>query len=322
MAYNEYAAKMLPVPGWKGPLNLAILLHILFISAAIILPEYIGNNTPVPEVYTVDLVSVTEPVQQSSPPPASTVKPPPPVSPVVKIQKLRSVEARKTAPIAPPAAAREATVENVKPVSLKPLKRKKKNKNAPKLHARQEQEKKQAELKKKQLAEADAEKKRQRMLEAQRQRHLQEARRQQAIAAAEAEAAAAEAVNALKQSLLANAAANSAATSGKPSSRQSGKQTSVLESQYYASVFAHLHQFWALPAIKTWDPNITATVVVIISKDGQILSHSFEKRSGDRVFDQFVSKTIADANPLPSIPGALKKQRVKLGLRFKPGGIH
>jgi colicin import membrane protein len=311
-----------PAVGWKTACNLAILLHILIIASAIILPKYIGKQTIIPEVYTVDLVSVTEPNLQSAPPPAANpAKPPPPPKPVVKIQKLKSVPARKTAPIAPP-VAEEAVVETAKPVSLKPLKRKKKNNNAVKQHARQQQEKKQEQLKKKRLAEAAAEKQRQRTLEAERQQHLQEARRQQALAAAEAKAAAAEAVNALKHSLQANAAASSAAANENRSSRQSGKQSSVLESQYYASIFAHLHQYWALPDIKTWDPDITATVVIVISKSGQILSQSFEKRSGDRVFDQFVSKTIADANPLPPIPGALKKQQYKLGLRFKPGGIH
>ena len=321
MAYREYAVIPSSVTGWKAPFNLAILLHILIISSAVILPKYIGKNEIIPEVYTVDLVSVTEPVLQAASPPAQTVPPPPPSKPVVRIQKLKSLPVRKTAPIAPP-IAEEAVVESVKPVSLKPLKRKKKNPDAPRVHARQQQEKKQAELKKKQLAEAAAEKKQQRALEARRQQLLQEAHRQQAIAAAEAEAAAAEAVNALKHSLQASAAASSAAAGGSNSSGKTGKPSTALESQYYASIFAHLHQYWALPDIKAWDPNITATVVIVISKSGQIVSHSFEKRSGDRVFDQFVSKTIADANPLPPIPGALKKQQYKLGLRFKPGGIH
>jgi len=60
---------------------------------------------------------------------------------------------------------------------------------------------------------------------------------------------------------------------------------------------------------------------ITIKIDGDIANVVFETKSGDRVFDQFVSKAIEEANPLPPIPPALKKQRYEIGFRFKPGSI-
>lgn len=305
MVYKEYRMTAASSPGWKLPFNLAVLLHLLLLSSALLLPKYLHKNPIVPESYTVDLISINEPpvATPSSPPPAAAA--PPKAEPPVKIQKLKEVAAKKTAPIAP-VIPETVKTEPAPAISIKPLKRKIINKNAPDLQAQENRRQKELER---------------RALEARQQQLLAEARRQQALAEAEAKIAASEAVNALKHMLQADAVASST-RNGQQSSSGRPDRSSALADQYHASIFAHLHRFWALPDIKPWDPDLTAIVVVVISQDGQIISHSFEKRSGDRVFDQFVSKTIQDANPLPPIPGAMKKQQHTLGLRFKPGGIH
>lgn len=69
------------------------------------------------------------------------------------------------------------------------------------------------------------------------------------------------------------------------------------------------------------DKSLTAVVVITIQQDGEVANLVFESKSGDRAFDQFVSKTIAAANPLPPIPPAMKKQRYEVGLRFRPDSI-
>ncbi len=307
MVYKEYRMTAASPTGWKLPFNLAVLLHLLLLSSALLLPKYLQKNPIILESYTVDLISIAEPVAAPPSPPAAAAPEPP--QPAVKIQKLKEVSAKKTVPIAPP-IAETVQAEPVKAISIKPLKRKIINKNAPDLHVQQAIKKRELEQKQKQRA-----------LEARQQTLLAEARRQRAVADAEAKVAASEAVNALKQMLMADDVASSTRT-GQQSSRPSKNTSSALADQYHATIFAHLHRYWALPDIKPWDPDLTAIVVVVISQNGQIITHSFEKKSGDRVFDQFVSKTIQDANPLPPIPGALKKQQHTLGLRFKPGGIH
>ena len=94
----------------------------------------------------------------------------------------------------------------------------------------------------------------------------------------------------------------------------------MLEQQYYATIMDHIRHYWRPPYVETWNPNLLAVVSITIASDGQIISHSFEKESGDRLFDQFVLKTIDAANPLPAPPEALHKQHIEVGIKFIPSG--
>ena len=296
--------------GWKLPFNLALLLHILIVASALVLPKYLHKRPTLPDFHTVDLINIAEPTAEPASPEPSVVPPSPTQTPV-KPQQRKIIKANKPAvPVAPP-VVQEAPPAPIKAISIKPLKRKLKKKLPPDTRARDNRMAKEAEQKRQQQA-----------LEIKRQQLLQEAHQQKALADAE-EAAANDAVNALKKMLLADAIASSEKSNQQTvsTSRRTGGSNSVLETQYQSSIFSKLQQYWALPEIKQWNPDLTAVVVIQIAKNGRILSHSFEKRSGDRVFDQFVSRTIQEANPLPAIPAALKMQQYTIGLRFKPGRI-
>ena len=288
--------------GWKLPFNLAILFHVLLLSSAIIVPKYIHTRTKLPDFTSVNLVNIADllpPAAADPTPPAPTQTKP------VKTTPPKKKTLAKTAPIAeilkPAPAAAPA-----KAISIKPLKRKLKKKVPPGQSTEEIEKKHQALVK-------------QQALETKSKQLQEEAKRQKEIADTEAKIAAGEALTALKQSLLAEASANNSSSNRRNS--RSGGSSSALEAQYFSSIFEHLHQYWALPEIKQWDPQLTAIVVITIGQNGRIMNHKFEKRSGDRVFDQFVSRTIQDANPLPPIPRALKEQQYTLGLRFKPGKI-
>lgn len=306
MVYKEYRMTATSSPSWKLPFNLAILLHILILSSAILLPKYLHKNRMIQDTYTVDLISIAEPPAAAPSPPAAAPPAPAPAPPAVKIAQPKEVAVKKIVPISAP-ISEAVKPEPVQAISIKPLKQKLKNKNIPDLLAQQAREQRELEKKREQRA--------------LQQQLIAEARRQQALADAEAKIAASEAVNALKQMLQADAIASSTKAGQQSSARSARNTSNAIESQYQANIAGRLHQFWALPDIKPWDSDLTAVVIIVISQNGQIISHSFEKRSGDRVFDQFVSRTIQDANPLPPIPGALKRQQYTIGLHFKPGEI-
>ena len=295
--------------GWKLPFNLAVLFHVLLLSSVIILPKYIHTRPKLPDFTTVNLVNIAELL-----PPAAVPTPPPANSPEKSVEAVKAakVPPAKIAPVAEIAEVAPAA-EPAKAISIKPLKRKIKKKLPPGSSTRDIEKKRKAAERKKALA-------RQQELDAKVKQLQEEAKRQKAIAEAEAKLARSDALSALKRSLHADAATNTARNRSQRTA-SSGGSSSALEAQYFSSIFGHLHQYWALPEIKQWDPQLTAIVVITIAQNGRILRHSFEKRSGDRVFDQFVSRTIQDANPLPAIPRALKKQQYTLGLRFKPGQI-
>jgi colicin import membrane protein len=303
--------------GWKLPFNLAILFHILIISSTIIVPKFLEKKIVIPEFLTVDLVNIAAPL----PPPATETakqepaKPAKTVEPVVSKPKPKVVKAKMTVPIAP-AATEEPAPAPVKAISIKPIKRKIKKKIIPDTSAADARRARKA-LARKHLA---AENQRQ-LLERQRQQLLQEAQRTKALADAE-EAAAKDAVNALKQMYRADSAATSTAKVTRPSNSQAGGGSrNIIESQYQASIFNRLHDHWASPDIKSLNSDLTAIVIIQISKNGQIINHKFKQRSGDRVFDQFVSRAIQESNPLPAIPAAMRVQQYSIGLRFKPGKI-
>ncbi len=300
---NEY--HMTPAAlGWKLPFNLALLLHILLLSSAIFVPKYLHRKPILPDIYTVDLINIAETLPAASPAVSR-----PQTNTGIKVQKPVVKEAKKTAPIAE-LQSETISVQPVKAISIKPLKRKLKKKITPDTSARDAGRKLAAE-----------QTRQQQLLNERRQQLLQEAKRQKNIADAEAKLAANEAVNALKQSLRADAMVTSEKNSRGTTGARRGGTSSGLEAQYFSSIFSHLHQYWSLPDIKPWSNDTTAVVVVSISKNGRIISHKFEKHSGDTVFDRFVSRTIEDANPLPAIPAALRKSSYTIGLRFRPGGI-
>jgi colicin import membrane protein len=304
--FAEY--RLSPVAtSWKLPFNLALLCHILILASAIILPKYINKRPVLPEFLSVDLINIAAPLL----PPVTETKPSQAQTPTkqkVAIQKLKPVQSRKVAPIAPIVSEQPPAVPT-KAISIKPLKRKVKKKLPTDNRAQKAKKLRDAEQRKQQQAQ-----------ERQRQQFIQEAQRQKVLADAE-EAAAADAVKALRQMLLADAATTTAQATQTPQPRRGGSSSSVIETQYNSSIGGKLMAHWALPEIKTWNPNLSAHVIIHIAKNGRIISHSFEKRSGDRVFDQFVSRTIQEVNPLPPIPAAMRVSQHSIGLRFKPGQI-
>ncbi|MDP3695819.1 MAG: cell envelope integrity protein TolA, partial [Desulfocapsaceae bacterium] len=154
-----------------------------------------------------------------------------------------------------------------------------------------------------------------------KQRQIAAAREEARRAELEARMAAADAKDALRDQLRTSTSTSTSAAASSQSNTGNAKSMDVLEQQYYATIMGHIQQYWRPPDIKTWEPNLQAVVSITIASDGQIVSHAFERESGDRLFDEFVLKTLEAANPLPAPPAALQKQRFEVGLKFKPSGI-
>jgi len=349
---------------WKLPINLAIGLHLVVVLAALFLPQLLHQQPILPEVTTIDLVSMAEPAadkepsapaakpatktaakpvaKEATPPPAPPTppapEPPPKPAEIIKPEVIKQIPPpiEKPIPIPEPVVAPEpvAPPAPVEAISLKPLKQKikkevkevpdkrieeaKVRKDELKNIAQQLQEEAKKEAKKEAAAQAAAQEtiKQQRQLAAAREQ-ARRADLEARLAMAEAERAAAEARNALRDQLRASSSRN-AATSGNAGSAST---MGVLEQQYYATIAGHVKQYWQPPDVKSWDPNLLAIVSITIAANGQIVNQTIEKESGDKLFDQFVLKTLEAANPLPAPPPALQKQRIEIGLRFKPSGI-
>lgn len=272
---------------WKLSLNFALGLHIAVILSAIYMPGLFKSKPKYADIYTIDLVNVQIPEPPSTDVPVPAAPPPP----LPKKEKAVAVN---------PAPKKIEAVKNVKPVSIAPLKRKKIVKNN-RIDTTQKQK-----------------------LEQIHKQRLQEAKEAERLAEEAAKLAAMQAVNQLKdllrESNLQNKVKSTTQTQSVPRSSQR-KNTSVIESRYFASIYNTLQPHWKLPEYKIWDKDLVATIVIQISQDGRVTKQFFEKRSGDKFFDQFVLKTIQDGAPLPPIPAALQKKSLEIGLHFKPGSI-
>ena len=282
----------MPEDRWKLPFNIAMGIHLLAILGTIYLPGMFKAQPKFADIYTVSLVNVADSVSQ--PEPARKVQ----EETVVEPKRTPAVVPRKVAPIAKRIVKSDPSPK--KAISIKPLKRKKIKKKPVKSRSNELAKRRRNELAAAIRAENFAE---------------EEARLAQEALERELEL--------IKSATKAKAVSNAKTAAIKPSTTQQrvGGSSNRVESQYHAAIFGKLHQYWSLPEYMQKDTSLTAVVIITIKKNGEIANIIFENKSGDRVFDQFVTKTINSASPLPPIPPAMKKQRYEIGLRFKPGSI-
>ncbi len=283
---------------WKLPFNFAVGLHLLLIVSAIYMPQILEKKPLFPDIYTIDLINLSEqPLEQV---PVKHPAPPPP-KPEQKIIEEPKIIKKEAIQISEKAPQPDIKPVEIKPVSIKPLKRKiiKKRKETSVVQPKKN-------------------------LEQLHKKHLNEVKEAERIAEEAARIAASEAVNQLKQMLQESNTYDTSrqSTPAKPvAPPRTRTNSNVIESQYFASIINRLQLFWSLPEYKILDPALIATIVIQVDRNGNIIKQFFEKTSGDRLFDQFVLKTLQEGAPLPVIPEALQKDRVEIGLRFRPGSI-
>jgi colicin import membrane protein len=296
--------------GWKLPFNIAVAIHLLVILSAFFLPGMFKAKPKFADIYTVSLINIAEPSlappvaapKAPAPPPAKQQEQPPTPPSPPKVKKLVPI-AEPTPEVAEPVPA---PVAPPKAISLKPLKQKVvKEVKQPEAPPKKDE---QDLTKVKKLAQAIREE----AILSERARLAQEAVEQERQVLAKSNV-----------SKITPSQSESTSSSSTESSTaiMAGSSNNILESQYQAAIASRLQQFWSLPEYLQKDPNLTAIVAITIKVDGTIANVVFENKSGDRIFDQFVNKAIEEANPLPPIPPALKKQRYEIGFRFKPGSI-
>lgn len=283
LAEDYYIAETPSLEPWMFSFYVVLALHVGLFLIITFSPQFSTSKPKFENIYTIDLIEL---------PPAAT----PPPAPKVKAAE----PTEKAVSIADPQPVKP-TVE-AKPISLSPKKKKIKKKLV------EDQE----------TVKVDKDK------AIEQRKKLAEALKQEQLAQQKAD----EALKALEEERkLFESTSTSPTTPTTPTgstsvgSNRNSSQRSAIESQWLAAVNSKLLKYWALPEFKQWDPELTTIVVVTLDKNGRIINEFFEQSSGDKVFDQFVKKTLQDANPFPKIPAAMKKQRYELGLRFKPGSI-
>ena len=291
---------------WRKPFNFAIGLHILVVIITLTAPYLFDRKPELPEIYTVNLFTATEVAVEQSTPQAPAQKEPPkaaakqiePAKPKISTASKSVAEEKLVAPI---------EKVNIKPISIRPVKKKIKVGKT-----KEETVREKATLSKAfERIQAKAE--------------VKEAKK-------EADRAAIEAVNKLSESLKTTGSASKAGrakqgTISKARPGVKGRQTTGIEpdlymKQYYSAVYERIHKNWVLPDLQNWDNSLEAILVISIRKDGVIMNSFFEKKSENIYFNQLVLKAAKDSSPLPPFPGQMKQETMEIGLRFKPGELY
>ncbi len=110
----------------------------------------------------------------------------------------------------------------------------------------------------------------------------------------------------------ASAAASPSPTGGAPGGAEMDAQMRA----YYAAIWSRIKGRWALPQGILPGEVLETVIDVTILRSGAVTEVNFEKRSGNRYFDDSAMKAIQRASPLPPLPAWISDSSIGVGIRF------
>jgi colicin import membrane protein len=85
---------------------------------------------------------------------------------------------------------------------------------------------------------------------------------------------------------------------------------------YYAMIWSRIKGKWALPQGILPGEQLETVIDVTILRSGAVMEANFEKRSGNRYFDESALKAIRKAAPFPPLPAWVGERSLDVGIRF------
>ena len=85
---------------------------------------------------------------------------------------------------------------------------------------------------------------------------------------------------------------------------------------YYAMIWSRIKGKWSLPQGILPGEQLEAVIDVTILRSGGVTDMNFEKRSGNRYFDESALKAIQKAAPFPPLPAWVGERSLDVGIRF------
>jgi TonB family protein len=123
------------------------------------------------------------------------------------------------------------------------------------------------------------------------------------------------AVNAIRQKEYTQSKTNETArASGRPKISDAEINTQINE--YTGVVLSKVKQNWTMPQSLIPEKNITAIIDVKILRNGTLEYVGFEKRSGNRYFDDSALRTIKKSSPVPPLPYWIKDNSIEISIIF------
>jgi TonB family protein len=101
-----------------------------------------------------------------------------------------------------------------------------------------------------------------------------------------------------------------------PAAQTGHAESNAKMTVYYSLIWSRIRGKWTLPQGILPRENIEAIVQAKILRNGAVTDLSFEKRSGNRYFDESAMKAIKKASPFPPFPNSIRDNNIDIGIRF------
>jgi TonB family protein len=123
------------------------------------------------------------------------------------------------------------------------------------------------------------------------------------------------ALSAIRQKESARSKTSEAAhATGRP--QRSDAEINAQINEYTGVVLSKVKQNWTMPQSLIPEKNITAIIDVKILRNGALEYVGFEKRSGNRYFDDSALRTIKKSSPVPPLPYWIKDNSIEISIIF------
>jgi colicin import membrane protein len=107
---------------------------------------------------------------------------------------------------------------------------------------------------------------------------------------------------------------DTAALAGRP--KMSDTETEKQANEYIGAVWVRVKQNWTMPQSLLPQKTISTIINVKISRNGTLEYANFEKRSGNRYFDDSALRAVRKASPFPPLPYWIRDNSIEIGIRF------
>jgi TonB family protein len=123
------------------------------------------------------------------------------------------------------------------------------------------------------------------------------------------------AVSAIRQREHNQSKTNEVVSSSGPA-KISDAEINAQTNEYIAVVWSRVKPNFTMPQSLLPEKNITAIIDIRIARSGALEYANFEKRSGNRFFDDSALRAVKKSSPFPPLPYWIMDKSIEIGIRF------
>jgi colicin import membrane protein len=108
----------------------------------------------------------------------------------------------------------------------------------------------------------------------------------------------------------------SAVASAASAAKMSESEINAQANEYIGFVWSRVKKNWTMPQALMPKENIETIIDVRIARSGALEHMGFEKRSGNRYFDDSALRAVKKSSPFPPLPYWIMDSSIEIGIRF------